>query len=133
MTEAVENMKIQKEKTVPEETLKKIKHAWIAGLISIAITVILTLVSMSGTNILGLDATAFIDVFLMVIFTFGIYKNSRTCAVLMLLLFTANKVIMWQEAGTASGLPLALVFFWFYTMGVVGTFQYHSFKNSKDA
>lgn len=128
-------VELQKEdnKEVPKEILKKIKSAWIAGTISIAITLTFTLMSISGTDILGLNAFAFIDVFLMVIFTLGIYKKSRTCAVLMLLLFAFNKVIMWFETGTANGLPLALVFLWFYTMGVVGTFQFHSFNNQKNS
>ena len=85
---------------------------------------------MSGTDILslGLDAWAFFDVFLMLIFAFGIYKKSRTCAILMFLFFALNKAVMWYEAGTLSGLPLALVFFWLYAQGIVGTFQYHTFK-----
>ena len=126
MTEAVAEKNVEEQTEIPEEALKKIKNAWIAGLVSIGLTVVLTLISMSGTDIMGLDAWAFVDVFLMLIFVFGIYKKSRTCAILMLLLFAANKVLMWMEAGVASGLPLALVFLWFYTQGVIGTFQYHS-------
>lgn len=67
----------------------------------------------------------------MAIFTFGIYKKSRTCAVLMLLLFAANKVIMWFESGSVSGLPVSLIFLYFYFMGVVGTFQYHKIIKQK--
>ena len=52
----------EENKEVPVEILKKIKYAWIAGIISIAVTVVLTLISMSGTDIAGLDAFAFIDV-----------------------------------------------------------------------
>lgn len=126
MTEDVEIQNFEEQVEIPEEILKKIKNAWVAGLVSIGTTVVFTLISMSGTDIMGLDAWAFVDVFLMLIFVFGIYKKSRTCAVLMLLLFAANKIVMWLEAGTASGLPLALVFLWFYTQGVIGTFQYHS-------
>ena len=113
--------------------LKKIKNAWVTGLISITITVVFTLISISGKDILGLDAFAFIDVFLMAIFTFGIYKKSRTCAVLLLLIFVSNKVIMWFESGTARGIPLALVFLYFYIMGIVGTFQYHKIIKQKDS
>lgn len=111
---------------VPAEIMKKIKNAWIAGIISISITLGLILISISGTSIMGINYTGFVDVVFMCIFTFGIYKNSRTCAVLMLLLFLANKIIMFIEAGTASGVPLALVFLWYYTQGVIGTFQYHA-------
>lgn len=109
--------------------LKDIKNAWIAGLISIGITITFTLISMSGTDVIGLDASAFIDVFQMIIFTFGIYKKSRTCAILMLALFIFNKILMWQYAGVGSGLPLALVFLWYYSKGVIGTFQYHNHIN----
>src|SRR5690606_1065310 len=91
------NLDMEKNIDVPEEVLKKIRNAWVAGLISIVVTFVFTLISILGTDILGLDAFAFVDVFLMAIFTFGIYKKSRTCAVLMLLLFAANKVIMWFE------------------------------------
>ena len=116
---------------IPDEVKKKIKNAWIAGLISITITVAITLISVSGDDIMGLNYTSFIDVAFMVVFTFGIYKNSRACAILMLLLFLLNKIIMFIQAGTASGLPLALVFLWYYTQGVIGTFQYHNhIKNS---
>ena len=121
----------EENKEVPVEILKKIKYAWIAGIISIAVTVVLTLISMSGTDIPGLDAFSFIDVFLMVIFTFGTYKKSRTCAILMLLLFSVNRLIVWFDSGNTIS-PLALVFLWFYTMGVVGTFQFHRFKNKQN-
>lgn len=125
------NLDMEKNIDVPEDVLKKIRNAWVAGLISIVVTFVFTLISILGTDILGLDAFAFVDVFLMAIFTFGIYKKSRTCAVLMLLLFAANKVIMWFESGSVSGLPVSLIFLYFYFMGVVGTFQYHKIIKQK--
>ncbi len=131
MTEIVEAQDINEQVKVPEEILKKIKNAWVAGLISIGVTVAFTMISMTGADILGLDAWAFADVILMFIFVFGIYKKSRTCAILLLLLFIANKALMWLEMGVANGLPLALIFLWFYTQGVIGTFQYHAYlKNN---
>lgn len=132
-TEALTTDQSDPDNAISDKILKKIKNAWIAGIVSISITVVLALISMSGADILGLDAFAFVDVALMVIFVFGIYKKSRVSAILMLALFAANKVIFWFEAGTASGLPLALVFLWFYTQGVIGTFQYHRFIKAKSA
>ena len=125
------NLESSRKVDIPEQILKRIKYAWVAGVISISITILLTLISMSGTDILGLDAWAFLDVALMTIFVFGIYKKSRVCAILMLSLFSANKIIMWLETGAISGLPLALVFLWFYTQGVIGTFQYHRLVKSQ--
>ncbi|WP_193162553.1 hypothetical protein [Microbulbifer hainanensis] len=110
---------------IPEEITKKIKGAVIAGIVSITMTVILTLVSIYGTSVMGLDATAFIDAALMAAFTFGTYKKSRVCAALMLLLFVANKLIMWTSSGNVAGLPLAAVFAWFYLQGLIGTVKYH--------
>lgn len=111
---------------VPEEIKKKIKNAWVAGIISIALTIVVTLISLYGTSIMGLGWEAFVDVGLMCIFTYGIYRNSRTCALLMLMFFLLNKIVMFMESGSISGLPIALLFLWFYSQGVIGTFQYRS-------
>jgi serine/threonine-protein kinase len=117
---------------VPDEILKKIKQGWIAGLVSAAFTVIFVVMAMAGNSILGINAWGFIDVVVMAGLAFGVYKKSRTCAVLLLAFFALNKVLMWMEAGTPTGWPLALAFFWFYIMGVVGTFQYHSWKKENN-
>jgi serine/threonine-protein kinase len=122
-------LEIESSIEVPKKILQKIKNAWIAGIVSITITLVLVFMSLSGTDIsgIGLDYSAFVDITLMVVFTFGIYKKSRTCAILMLLLFAANKIIIWIDTGALNGLPLAFVFLWFYTQGVIGTFQYQNF------
>lgn len=112
---------------IPEDIHKKIKSAWIAGTISISLTALLTVLSLTVTDILGLDFYAFIDIILMIIFTFGIYKKSRTCAILMFLLFSANKVITWIDSGSLQGIFLSVVFFVLYFRGIIGTFQYHRF------
>lgn len=119
---------------VPVSVKKMIRNCWQAGVISIVITLAFTLFALvGGVNPLGLDLWAFGDIFLMSIFTFGVYKNSRTCAVLLLGLFLLNKVAMWLQSGQISGLPMGLVFIWFYARGVVGTFQYHRLLASHEA
>ena len=122
-------LEIESSTEVPKKILQKIKNAWIAGIISITITLVLVSISLLATDIsgIGLDYSAFLDITLMAIFTFGTYKKSRTCAILMLLLFAANKIIIWIDTGSVNALPLAMVFLWFYTQGVIGTFQYHSY------
>jgi serine/threonine-protein kinase len=116
---------------IPEEIAKKIKNCWIAGLISIGITGILMLAALAGANPLGLSAAALIDAAVMAGLTFGVYKNSRVCAVLLLSFFALNKALMWGgPGGTVSGIPMALIFFWFYFQGVVGTFQLHKLKKT---
>lgn len=113
---------------LPPEISKKIKGAWIAGLVSAAITLVFVGLSLMGTSLLGVDAWASIDVALMAALSFGVFRKSRTCAILLLALFTLNKILMFVESGTVSGLPLTLIFFYFFIQGVVGTFQYHRWK-----
>lgn len=123
------DLRLSENINVPKEITQKIKNAWIVGLVSAGLTVIATIISIYGTDILGLDATAFIDVVFMLVFTFGIYKNSRVCAVLMLTLFVVNKIFMWVESDAPSGFLLSAIVLWFYSQGVIGTFQYHRHVN----
>ena len=110
---------------VPVEVLKKIKTAWIAGLISTAFTLIVTLLAVFGVRLLGFDAWEFVDVALLVGLTYGIYRKSRACAVLMVIYFVASKILLFIQTGKPSGIVLGLVFAYFYVQGVVGTFAYH--------
>jgi serine/threonine-protein kinase len=110
---------------IPEDVLKRIKHGWVAGLVSIAITTLFTVLALAGANPLGLDAWAFVDVVIMLGLVYGMYRKSRVCAVLIFLFFALNKIIMWTESGSVSGLPLAVVFFWYYGQAIRGTFAYH--------
>lgn len=110
---------------VPGEVLKKIKNGWVAGIISGCVTLAVTLLAISGTSILNFSAWELIDVALIFGLTFGIYKKSRTCAVLMLSYFIISKIIIMAETGSPSGIALALVFLYYYFQGMIGTFQYH--------
>ncbi|SRR5712692_487560 len=116
----------EREPTIPMEVLKKIRNAWIAGVISGCLTLVVTLVAMGGTSILGYSAWELVDVALVFGLTFGIYKKSRTCAILMLVYFAYSKFILLVEnPGKTSGIVMAVIFIYFYALGVVGTFQYH--------
>jgi serine/threonine-protein kinase len=110
---------------VPEETLKKIKHAWVAAVVSGCITLVVTVVAMSGTDILGFSAWELIDVALIFGLAFGIYRKSRTCAVIMLVYFIASRILITMRTGRPTGIPLALVFGYYFWQGIAGTFAYH--------
>lgn len=110
---------------VPEDVLNKIRGTWIAGAICGGITLAVTLLAISGTSILGYSAWELFDVALVFGLTFGIYKKSRVCAVLMLLYFIASKVILTMESGKPNGIVVGLIFLYYFYQGVVGTFAYH--------
>ena len=103
-----------------------IKNAWIAGIISGVITLIVTVVAMSGYSFMGFSALNLLDVALIFGLTFGIYRKSRVCAVIMLIYFVGSKIYLWMDTGKLSGLPLALLFGYYFFQGMLGTFTYHS-------
>jgi len=66
---------------------------------------------------------------------FGVYKRSRTCAIILLIYNLMNRVDMWQRThniGVTIG-GLALISLSLYFLGVLGTFAYHSIKSENNA
>jgi len=118
---------------IPEDIRKKIKSAWVAAAISGSITLVVTLVAMSGTDILGFSAWELIDVGLIFGLAFGIYKKSRACAVVMLTYFVISKIILMVQSGKPSGVVLSIIFIYYFWQGVSGTFAYHKLKNRNPA
>lgn len=107
---------------VPEAILKKIKNGFTAAMISGALTLLVTLYAIASSKMPGFSAWNLVDVALIFGLGFGIYKKSRTCALLMFVYFVVSKIIM---KNNASGFFVAMIFLYFYAMCVLGTFQYH--------
>jgi hypothetical protein len=102
-----------------------IKVAWIAGIISGLLTLILSLVP-GGM----LEAGNVVDAMLIFGLSFGIYRKSRICAVLLLVYFILNTMVTWAERGVGPGLPVALIFGYCFIQGLRGTFAYHKIVKS---
>jgi hypothetical protein len=113
---------------VDPDVEKGIKNAVVAACISGGITALFTLVALAGVNPAGLDAWAFIDVALIFGLAYGIHRRSRACAVSLLVYFVASKIYMMTQMGAPTGLPLAIVFIYYYFMGVQATFKHHASK-----
>ena len=101
---------------IPEEILKKIKHGWIAAIVSGVMTFLVVL--------LTINTGALIDVVLIFILAFGIYKKSRFAATFMLLYFLLSKIWIIVETGKPSGF-WSLIFLYFYFQAMVATYRYH--------
>jgi len=113
---------------VPDEVLKKIRNAWIACLLTGALTLALAFVAMSGSPLGGHSAMDAIDALFVFGMAFGISRKSRVCAVLMLGYFILSKYLLYKASGQASGMLFGLVFLYFYAQGVLGTFEYHKLR-----
>ncbi len=118
----------QPDEVIPPEVLKKIKSAWVVGIISGCINLVVTLLAMYGVAVLGFNVWNLLDAALIFSLAFGIYKKSRSCAVLMLVYFVGSKIIIFADTGEFSGPFLSIVFIYFYIQGVIGTFTYHKLQ-----
>jgi hypothetical protein len=118
-----------------EEAEKKIRTAWIIGVISTFVTLIFTLIAMAseggtievqGTSI---GAWWLLDVFLGSLLVFGIYMKSRVAAVGMFTYFLISKLVIWtigiSVTGTAPGVLLGIAFLYIYFEGARGALTYH--------
>jgi serine/threonine-protein kinase len=117
--------------SVPDipETLKKIKNAWVAVVFFGCLTLLAALIAMPGIKMLHFSAWSLIDVALMFCLAFGIYKRSRTCAVLMFIFFISAQINGIIETGELRA--LAIVFGYFFWQGIFGTFAYHKLNNRR--
>jgi hypothetical protein len=105
------------------EIKNAIKAAWIAGVISGSITLICALTGYMNRNLYSL-----IDVFIAYGLSFGIYRKSRICALLICLYFVASKIYIIIEGGRdirPFGIFVGLVFAVFFAYGAYGTIIYH--------
>ncbi len=93
---------------IPPEVLKKIKNAWIAGIVSGCVTLAVTLLAISGNHVLGYSAWELLDVGLIFGLTFGIYRKSRTCASSMRVYFAISKVLLMLDGAKPTGIVMSV-------------------------
>lgn len=116
------------DRDVPEEVESHIKNGWVAALVSMVMTLGMTVFAMFKADAdVAMEALGFIDVGLIGLLAFGIYKRSRTAATLMLLYFVVSKILEMVAAGMPTGLLFGMLFAYFYFRAMVATFGYHRF------
>lgn len=107
------------------EAKQAIKRAWIAGVFSGVVTLIFTLIVMSGTEIRGISTWTLLDVCLVFGLSYGIYRKNRVCAIVMLVYFAISKVYIMVVSGRVVGIGFGLVFMYLFFKGIIGTLEYH--------
>ena len=116
-----------------EEANSGIKDAWVAGLISIGATMIITLSYITGLgNGIGwasIDTITLLDMAITAVLSFGVYKKSRVSAIMLFVYFIYMRIIMpWMDDSVLIGIPFALIFLYFMFKGVRGTIAYHKLQ-----
>ena len=96
---------------------------WIAGVIAGFFT---TLCVMTGC--FGLNKYNIVDMALLFGLAYGVYRRSRTCALLLLAYDVASQTMLFRLGRQPSAVALvsAGIFFTAYALGVVGTFVSHA-------
>jgi hypothetical protein len=114
---------------IPPDISKKIKGGWIAGIISGVMTLGILLIALN-TGAMGnlVDIWSSVDVVLIFLLAFGIYKKSRFAATIMFVYFLASKIFLIVETGKPTGMLMAIIFLYYYFQAMIGTFQYHRIK-----
>ena len=82
------------------------------------------------TGLYGLNNWNLLDVALWYGLAYGVYRRSRTCAIIVFAYHLVNRVDMWNrthEISTALGISaIALIVIFF--LGILGTFAYHAIR-----
>ncbi len=125
------DVKVNEIKSVPKSCHQLIKNAWSAALVSALITVALDVYFWIDGVRSGLVYLNLIYVFISCGLAYGIYRRSRICAVVMLLLFSLDKAYAPVVYNSGSIVFFVLFTLWF-SAGVVGTFWYHSGAESQE-
>jgi len=111
---------------------KAIKQAWAAGIASGVITLLVVIAAMSGFQFMDFSVWNLLDVGLIFLLSFGVYKKSRTAALFLLIYFIGSKILIFSEGGKLAGLGGAIIFGWFFLQGVRGTFAYKAAHASEE-
>ena len=111
--------------------LAHMRHAWILGMVSAAITLLMVMANLAGaTPMPGLDVgwEGLIDVLFSAGFSYGIYRHLRWCAVGLLAQFALSKLVQWTAGGAQDPIAIvgALAFGYFFFQGMRGAMAYHA-------
>ncbi|MHC4759312.1 MAG: hypothetical protein ACYTE8_11705 [Planctomycetota bacterium] len=109
-----------------DKALKATKTAYIVAIVSATLTLIASIAAAAGHTFDGrISPWMALDAILIYALAYGIYKNSRICSSLMFVYWVAIKVIALTKPNSTETLPIAVIFAYFFFMGIIGTFTYH--------
>lgn len=104
---------------------KAMKDAVTVGVIAIVVTMMLTLIYASGAGLAHIDPWNIVDLLLLAGLTYGVYRKNRFCAIAMPIYYLSVKTVLWVGERAFIGVPLALIFAYFFVRGAQGAWAYH--------
>lgn len=119
-----------------EEAIKATKNGAIAACISGSLTLIIVVIAIFSNNddtlALWNDPFNFFDILLIFACAYGIYKKSRTAAIVLFVYFIISKIFIGLETGKISGIFISLIFLYFYGKAIQDAFSYKKIEKSEN-
>lgn len=119
-----------------EQSIKACKNGAYTAIFSILVTVTMTVfafVKNETTGILGIfnDPYVMVDIIIMSLCVYGLFRKSRTAAVTAFCLFLLNKIALFQT--TQKGVnATTFAFLYFYAEAIQGAFSYHKIEKTNN-
>lgn len=105
-----------------------------AAIVVAGFTVVFVLLALGGADGLAgtVDETALIDAAVFALIAFGIYRFSRTAAVLGVVIFVVERIYLWSVIGVKAPI-VAIIITLAFISSIRGTFAYHKLKTGQAA
>lgn len=119
-----------------EEAIKATKKGAIAACISGTLTLVIVVIAIFSNNLDALalwnDPANLFDIILIFACAYGIYKKSRTAAIVLFIHFIISKIVISIETGKVTGIFISFVFLYFYGKAIQGAFAYKKIEKAEN-
>ncbi len=105
-----------------KEATRAIHDAATAGWITIGLDVILTLIYATGAGFAHISLLNWLHFPLMIGLIWSLKQRSRFAAVVLLAYYFTTKMVLWVDEKAFIGIPIALLFGYFFWRGVRGVY-----------
>lgn len=78
------------------------------------------------------DPSIFIDIILVFVLAYGMYKKSRAAALFMVIYYVIARIVVVIEMQNISGIGLSFVFLYFFVKAVQGAFVFHKIEKENN-
>lgn len=119
-----------------EKAIQATKTGAICACFSASMTLVIAIFAIrnnsSGTIGIWNDPTVFLDVVVILILAYGMYRKSLTAAVVMFIYFLFAKIIMAMELGRPTGIVLGLVFLYIFGKAIQGAYVLQKIEKAEN-
>jgi hypothetical protein len=122
----------------PVDTLEEAKEAarqgvWAAGFVAVITGAVAVYAALTNSEVMGIDAWAFVDAVVFAGIGVGIYRMWRVAAVGGLLLYVAERAYMMMQTQSARGVILGVILTLAFINAVRGTMAHHRLSTAEPA